>query len=85
MYFTSSDYNKFMSEIIDTKIKELVNKSNISRFINDSDLNKKIETLATKAELNAEQDKLVKLETYDLNYFLGKIFVGDDDSKNIFV
>ena len=85
MYFTSSDYNKFMSEIIDTKIKELVNKSNISRFINDSDLNKKIETLATKAELNGEQDKLVKLETYDLNYFLGKIFVGDDDSKNIFV
>ena len=85
MYFTSSDYNKFMSEIIDTKIKELVNKSNISRFINDSDLNKKIETLATKAELNAEQDKLVKLETYDLNYFLGKIFVGDDGYKNIFV
>ena len=85
MYFTSSDYNKFMSEIIDTKIKELVNKSNIFRFINDSDLNKKIETLATKAELNAEQDKLVKLETYDLNYFLGKIFVGDDGSKNIFV
>ena len=74
-----------MSEIIDTKIKELVNKSNISRFINDSDLNKKIETLATKAELNAEQDKLVKLETYDLNYFLGKIFVGDDGYKNIFV
>ena len=74
-----------MSEIINTKIKELVNKSNISRFINDSDLNKKIETLATKAELNAEQDKLVKLETYDLNYFLGKIFVGDDGYKNIFV
>ena len=51
MYFTTSDYNKFMSEIIDTKIKELVNRSNISRFINDSDLNKKMGNISNKSKI----------------------------------
>ena len=51
MYFTTSDYNKFISEIIDTKIKELVNKSNISRFINDSDLNKKMGNISNKSKI----------------------------------
>ena len=27
----------------------------------------------------------MKLETHDLNYFLGKKFFGDDGSQNIFV
>ena len=36
-YFTTSDYNKFTSKILDTKIneKELVNKANISEFLNN--------------------------------------------------
>ena len=43
-YFITSDYNKFTNVIINTKIKEkeLVNKSDPSRFINNSDLDKKI-------------------------------------------
>ena len=42
-YFITSDYNKFMSNVLDTKIKEkkLVNESNTSIFINNSDLDKK--------------------------------------------
>ena len=36
------------------KEKELVKKSDISGFINNSELDKKIATLATKAELKAE-------------------------------
>ena len=56
-YFTTSDYNKFTGKILDAKIKKKrVNESNISVFINISDLDKKIETLTTKAELKAEQD-----------------------------
>ena len=35
----------------------------------------KIQKFATKAELKAEQDKTVKLETQNLNYFLGKNFL----------
>ena len=54
-YCTTSDYNKFTYEILDTKIKEkeLVNKF-VSRFIDNSDLNKKIVTLATIPEVKAE-------------------------------
>ena len=38
-YFTTSDYNKFMNNILDAKIKnkKLVNKS-VSGFIDNSDL-----------------------------------------------
>ena len=46
---------------------------------------KEIKTLATKAELKAEQDKIVKLKTHDLSYILGKNFLGDDGSQNMFV
>ena len=39
-YYSTSDYNKFTCETLDTKIKEneLVAKSGISGFMNDSDL-----------------------------------------------
>ena len=53
-YFTKSDYNKFTNDILDAEKKNkkntyFVNKSDISGFIKDSDLNKKIETLSTQA------------------------------------
>ena len=48
-------------------------------------MNRKVATLATKAGLKAEQDKIAKLETCNFNYFLGKIFFGDDSSQNMFV
>ena len=52
-----------MIQIINIKIKQkgLLNKSDISAFINNSDLAKKI---ATKSELKAEQDKKEKLQTW---------------------
>ena len=58
-------------KVTDSNIKqeELVNKFDISGFRNGSDINKKIETLAKKEELNTE---LVKVEKYDLSYFLSK-------------
>ena len=46
---------------------------------------KKLATLATKAELKSQQDKIVKLQIYDLSYFLGKIFFGDDGSQKYLV
>ena len=72
--FTTSDYNKFTNGIIDAKVKnkELVNKSDIFKFINNSDLDKEIETLATNAESKAKEDKIVKLETYDSSLFIGE-------------
>ena len=43
-YFTTSDYSKFTNHTFSAKVenKELVNKSDISGFINNSDLDKKI-------------------------------------------
>ena len=51
--FTTSDYNKFTSDVPDAKIKqkEWVNKSDISNLVKNSDLNTKLATLATKVEL----------------------------------
>ena len=50
-YFITSDYNKFMSNVLDTKIKEkkLVNESNTSIFINNSDLDKKNNNTSNKS------------------------------------
>ena len=47
-------------------------KSDISRFMDISYLNKKKATLATKAELTAEQNKKEKLQTYDSSVFIGQ-------------
>ena len=57
-----------------TKIKQknLINESNISDIIKSFDLNIKIESLATKAQLKAVQGKIVTLQTRDLHDFLGK-------------
>ena len=65
-YLTTSDYNKFKNEIIGNKIKEknLVKKSDISLFIGNSNLDKRIATLVTKAELKVEQEKIVKLQVF---------------------
>ena len=65
--FTTTDYIKFMNDIINVNIKqkELVNKSEISRFINISGLDKKIKAFPTKEESKVEQDKLNKLKSYN--------------------
>ena len=68
-YFTKSDYNKFTNEKLDLKIKQkgLVNKSDITRFIYNADLDKKkVALLATKAELKAEEEKTMKLQAFKL-------------------
>ena len=53
-YLTTLDYYEFTGEILETKIKEkgLVDKSNISNLIKNSDLNTKLLTLAINIEIN---------------------------------
>ena len=76
-----------MGEILNAKIKQkrLVNKFDIYRFIDNSDLDKKIETLITKGELKAEQDKIAKLQAFYASYFRGKSHYEDDDPQNYLV
>ena len=52
-------------------------------YVKNADSNAKLTTLAAKAELKAEQQKMAKLQTLDLRYFLGKIFFDDDSSQNM--
>ena len=82
-----ADYNKFTNKKLHLKIKqkELVSKSEIAGFINNADLDKKVGTLATKAELKAEQDKITKLKAFDSSYFCGKSHFEDDGTQHYLV
>ena len=56
-FITTADYYKFTKDIVDNniKIKNIVDKSDIAGFINNTSFDeKKLATLATKAELKAE-------------------------------
>ena len=65
------------------KEKRLVDKSDISGFINDCDLDKKIAILATKTELKKEQDKIIKLQAFDSSYFSGKSHFENDVFQHV--
>ena len=73
-YLTTSDYNEFTNKIRDAKIavKKLVNESGLNEKIKTFATKEKTKTLATKAELKAEQVKTKKLKTYDLSLFIGQ-------------
>ena len=57
-YCTTSRYNECTGKILNAKIKDktFLEKSDTSGFIDNSDVNKKMTTLATGAELKAERD-----------------------------
>ena len=57
----------------------MVDKSDIFSFIDNSDLDKKIATSATKAELKSEQRKTTKLQAFDSGYFRAKSHFDDYD------
>ena len=63
----------------------MVNESNIFGFIYNSDLEKKIAILATKAGLKAEQDKIVKLQAFKSSCFCDKNHFENDGPQNYFV
>ena len=58
-YFTTSNYNKFTNEIIGNKVKEitLLNKSDVSGFIDNSNVNKNITTLNNKSRIKSRAKK----------------------------
>ena len=84
-YFTTSDYNR--CTVLNKKIKEkaLVDKSDVYGVVDNSELKKKIEKLATKAELKNEQDKITKSKAFDLSYIRGKSHFEDDVTQNYLV
>ena len=60
-------------------------KYGISYPVKNVNLSKKLATLVTKAESKAEQDKIMKLQTLDLNYFHCKSHFEDYGMQNFLV
>ena len=60
----------------------MVDKCGFSGLIDVSNLEKKMAMIATKAELNTEQDRIVKLQACDWSYFRGKSSFKDDNTQN---
>ena len=81
-YFTISDYKELTGEIHNAKTKDkgLVKQYVIFGFIDNSDPDSN-----TKAELKVEQDKIVKFQAFDSNYFRGKSCSEDDSTQNYLV
>ena len=79
-YITTADYNKFTNDIFTNKIKSKgsVNKSANAGSIDNADLDNKIATVATKAELKTEQDKITKLKAFDSSFFCETTQFDDD-------
>ena len=73
-YFTTSDYNKFTSNTLDAKITQ----NNVLIKIKTLARKEETKALATKTELKVKQDKIVKLQTYDLNLFIGQSYFVND-------
>ena len=71
-----------MNYVINGKIeqKQLVNKSDIYRFINNFDLYKKLKVLATKAELKVEQGRKKKFQACESSCFMGQSYFVNDTS-----
>ena len=67
--------DKLTSNTLDVKIiqKNLVNKYDLNDNIKTLGTKQEIETLAAKAELKAEQDKIANLQTYDLSFLFAKV------------
>ena len=63
----------------------VADKSPLTEFINNADIDKKIATLATKAELKAEQDKRTKLQVFDSSYFRGKDHFKNNGTQNYLI
>ena len=59
----------------------LVNESGLNEKIKISTTKENIKKIATKTELNAEQDKIVKLQIYDSSFFIGQSYLVNDGTQ----
>ena len=74
---------RFTNNIIDTKIikKKLPDESYLNKKTKALATKEEIKILITKTELKSEQGKIVKLQTYDSNLFIGQSHFNDDRAQ----
>ena len=63
----------------------LNDKFDISRFIDDFDLDKQIATRATKRKLKVKREKIAELQSVDSSYFRGNRHFEDNGKQNYLV
>ena len=75
--------DKLTSNTLDAKIaqKNLVNKYDLNDNIKTLATKEEIKTLSAKAELKAGQDKIAKLQTYDLSLFICQSYFNNDGAQ----
>ena len=79
----TADYNKFTKDIVDNSIKS-------KNLVAKTDFDTKLASLNNKINSNKTKDLIVenefkKLPTFDLSYFRGKNYFGDDGTQNYLV
>ena len=85
-YFTNSDYSRFKNDIINAKIKQKkLSKSDTFKFVNNSDLDNEVASLAIKVELKAQQDKIGRLQAFDSSLFIGQSYFDKDGSQSFLI
>ena len=67
------------------KEKKIVDLSDISNLVYNSDLNTKLTTSSAKGELKTKKDTIMNHQTFDSSYFHGKSYFEDDGTQNYFV
>ena len=76
----------FQVKYLEQKEKKwLFSKSDISGFIDNSDLDKKIAALAKKSKLKAKQDKIMDFQAFDLSYVCDKSNLEDNSKQHCLV
>ena len=85
--FASSEHNKSASNIFVARIKEkaLIDNSDISNLVKNSNLNSKLAILGRKIGLKVEQGKILQLQISNSSYFRGKSHCEDDRTQNYLV
>ena len=72
-----------MNNILDAKItaKTLVDETGLNKKIETLATKEEIKTLVTKAELKSEQDNIIKLPAYDVSLFIGQSYFFNDGAQ----
>ena len=54
-------------------------------MIFDARMEKAAKNLVSKSQVDTSREKIAKLQTFDLSYFIGKNYFLDDGSKNYLI
>ena len=86
-YSTTQKFNNLITDNSTARLEHahFLTKALTANFLKKVHLNAKLETLATKAEIKVEQDKVLKILAFDSSYFSDKSCFEDDGFQTYLV